>query len=149
MISLLALHCPHSMRSRVYESVRCPSICPSMGAQQQARYCRFAAVGPTGGRYWSIAARPALSSSSVRRANAGGATLSAYVGSWTQARIQRCITLAVSIAESVQQLSGVCPSVFLSRILFLTLMRLRLISSVPKRPASISALWSKGRYTYS
>jgi len=46
--------------------------------------CRFAAVGPAGMRYRSTAARPALSSSGVRRANAGSATLSAYVGSWTE-----------------------------------------------------------------
>jgi len=41
-------HCPHSMRSSVYETVRCssvrPSVCPSMGPQQQTRCCcRFAA----------------------------------------------------------------------------------------------------------
>ena len=31
------LHCPHSMRSRVRVTVRCPSVCPSMGPQQQTR----------------------------------------------------------------------------------------------------------------
>jgi len=46
-----------------------------------ARCCRFAAVHPAGWMYRLIAARPALSSSGVRRANAGSATLSAYVGS--------------------------------------------------------------------
>ena len=30
--------------------------CPNMGPQQQTRYCRFAAVGPAGRRYQSIAA---------------------------------------------------------------------------------------------
>ena len=43
------------------------------------RFCGFAAVGRAPGRYRSIAARPAGSSSGVRRANAGSATLSAYV----------------------------------------------------------------------
>ena len=28
-----------------------PSVCPSMGPQQQTRCCRFAAVGPAGRRY--------------------------------------------------------------------------------------------------
>ena len=61
-------------------TVRCPSVslsvCPSMGPQQQTRCCRFAVVG----RKRLIAARPALCSS-VRRANAGSATLLAYVRS--------------------------------------------------------------------
>ena len=34
----------------------CPSVCPSMSPQQQTRCCRFAAAGPTGSRYRSIAA---------------------------------------------------------------------------------------------
>ena len=29
------LQSPHSMRNRVYETVWCPSLCPSMGPQQQ------------------------------------------------------------------------------------------------------------------
>jgi len=45
--------CVYSMRSRVYETVRCPSVrlsvYPSMGPQQQTRCCRFAAVGPAAG----------------------------------------------------------------------------------------------------
>ena len=61
-------------------TVRCPSVslsvCPSMGPQQQTRCCRLAVVG----RKRLIAARPALCSS-VRRANAGSATLLAYVRS--------------------------------------------------------------------
>ena len=39
-------------------SVR-PSVCPSMGLQQQTLSCRFAAVGPARRRYRSIAARRA------------------------------------------------------------------------------------------
>ena len=29
-------HCPHSMRSRIYETVRCPSVCPTCRLQQRA-----------------------------------------------------------------------------------------------------------------
>ena len=36
-----------------------PSVCPSKGAQQQTRCCRFAAVSPVGRRYGSIAAAAA------------------------------------------------------------------------------------------
>ena len=52
-------HCPHRMRSRDYVTVRCPSVrvSPSIGPQQQTRCCRFAALGPAGGRYRLIAAR--------------------------------------------------------------------------------------------
>jgi len=56
-------HCGHSMRSRVYETVRCPpvcpSVCPGIGPHQQTRRCRFSAVGPAGSRYLSIAAAAA------------------------------------------------------------------------------------------
>ena len=50
-----------------------PSVCP----QQRTSSCRFAAVGPAGGRYRLLQQRPV---------NAGNATLSACVGSWTQTR---------------------------------------------------------------
>jgi len=45
------------MRIRVYETfcVRL-SVCPCMGPQHRTRCCRFAAVGPAGMRYRSIAA---------------------------------------------------------------------------------------------
>jgi len=60
-------HSPNSMRSRVYETVRCPSpyvrlsVCCSRGplqqtCRQQTRCCRFAAVGPAVRRYRSIVA---------------------------------------------------------------------------------------------
>jgi len=56
----------------------CPSVCPSMSPQQQTLCCRwFAAVGPAGMRYGSIAAQR----TAARRAAVGGATLSAFVGS--------------------------------------------------------------------
>ena len=64
----------------------CLSVCPSVPSF--ARHTPLAAVSPAGRRYWSIAARPAVSSSgaAARRsaANAGSATLSADVASWTQ-----------------------------------------------------------------
>ena len=48
-------HCPHNMRSRVYETVRCPSVCPSLcpstGQHQQNSCCRFAAGRPADRRY--------------------------------------------------------------------------------------------------
>ena len=50
----------------------CLSVCPSMGPQQQTRCCGFAAVGPAVRRCRSL---------QQRRANAGSAALSAYVGS--------------------------------------------------------------------
>jgi len=60
-------HCLHCMHSRVYEMVRCPSVrlsvrpcvCPSMGPRQKTRHCMFAAVGPAGRVYRSIAAASA------------------------------------------------------------------------------------------
>ena len=56
-------HWPHSMQSRVYETVRCPPVCPSVchsiSPQQQTRCCRFAAEGPAGRRYRWIAAAAA------------------------------------------------------------------------------------------
>jgi len=68
------------MQSRVYETVRCPTVCPPVchivGPPQQTRCYRFAAVGPAGRRYRSIAAAAVC----VRLENAGSATLSVYVG---------------------------------------------------------------------
>jgi len=55
------------------------SVCPSTGPQQQTRCCRIVAVGLVGRKYRSTAA----AISGVRWANAGSATLSAYVGSWS------------------------------------------------------------------
>ena len=64
--SISYLHCQHSRRNRVYETVRCPSVCPSVclsqhgpRPQQQTRCCRLAAVDPAGRRYRSIAAAAA------------------------------------------------------------------------------------------
>jgi len=51
---------------RVYVTARCPSVCLSVCLSRRstaAAACDgFAAVGPAGRRYQSIAARPALSS---------------------------------------------------------------------------------------
>ena len=66
------------MRSGVYAIVGCPSVCLSHPTAARRR-CGFAAVGPTSRRYRSIAARPAVSSSSRAAANAGSGTLSADV----------------------------------------------------------------------
>ena len=47
---VLAPYCPHSMRRGVYATVGVrPSVCSTMGPQQQTRCCRFAAVGPVAG----------------------------------------------------------------------------------------------------
>ena len=51
-------------------TLRCPSVCHSMGPQQQTPCYRFAAVSPAGRRYRSTAARPVLSSSSGWRMRA-------------------------------------------------------------------------------
>ena len=54
-------HCPHSMWSRVYETVEHLSV--RLSHWSTAAACGgFAAVGPPAWRYRSIAARPALSS---------------------------------------------------------------------------------------
>jgi len=55
-----------------------PSVRLSVLFARAAACGGFAAVGPAGGRYRSIAARPAPQQ---RRANAGSATSPAYVGS--------------------------------------------------------------------
>ena len=77
-------HCLHSMRGRVYETVRCLSIYPSICLSQhqptaENPLLQVCCSGPSGEETsidWC--------SSGVRRANAGSATLSAYVCSWTQ-----------------------------------------------------------------
>ena len=79
-------HCPHSMWSRVYVTVRCLSVC--LSHSPAAATCgEFAAVGPAWKRYRSIAARPAPQQHAfaARRsaANAGSATFTADVGRWT------------------------------------------------------------------
>jgi len=57
LIDILALSA-YSMRNRVYETVRCPSVCLSVRPSvclsvpawaQQTRCCKFAAVGPARG----------------------------------------------------------------------------------------------------
>jgi len=76
-----AIICTARMRSDIYVTVGRPSVCLSVPAF--GRCGGFAAVGPAGRRYRSIAARAALSSipAAARRAaaNAGSATLSAGV----------------------------------------------------------------------
>jgi len=78
LTSFFYWRCPHSMRSRVYETVRCPSICPSVCP---IRGSGFAAMGPSGRTYRSIAVRPALQqhedTAQRAAANAGSATFPA------------------------------------------------------------------------
>ena len=79
-------HRRHSIRIRVYETVRYLSVFSSVRLSVRspaAAACGgFAAVGPAGSRYRSIAARPAPQQhgAAARRtaANAGSATFSAY-----------------------------------------------------------------------
>jgi len=71
MAVVVGTACPHAVRSSIYASVERPSVCPSMGSQQQSGSYEFAAVGLAGRR----------SVHGAKRANAGSATLSAYVGS--------------------------------------------------------------------
>ena len=89
-------HCPHSMQNRVYVAVRCPSVCPSvcLSHSPAATACGgFAVVSLVGRKYRSIAAWPAPQQhgAAARRAaeNAGSATFTANVGSWTQACLVR------------------------------------------------------------
>jgi len=68
-------HCPRC------PSVRFTSVCLSQHGPTAANpLLQVCCCGAAGRRYQSIAARSGLSSSSVRRANAGSATSSAYVG---------------------------------------------------------------------
>jgi len=82
------LHIIHTMSSRVYETVRCPSVCLSRS--------HAAAACGAGLRYRSIAARPAPQQhgAAARRAaaNAGSATFSAYEDRcvWPIARRRTC-----------------------------------------------------------
>jgi len=79
-------HRRHSIRIRVYETIRYLSIFSSVRLSVRspaAAACGgFAAVGPAGSRYRSIAARsaPQQHGAAARRtaANAGSATFSAY-----------------------------------------------------------------------
>ena len=69
------------MRSRVYVTVRCPSDC--LSHPLAAATCDgFAAVGPAGRRYRSIAARPA--------ANVGSATFTADLAQTCRFNVIRC-----------------------------------------------------------
>ena len=72
-------HCPHSMPSKVYASVRRPSV--GQFVCQRASTAAYSLL--TGRRYRSIAARHS-GTTGMLWVNAGSATLSSYVGSWTQ-----------------------------------------------------------------
>ena len=70
---------PHSMRSRVYETVPCPSVCPAVCLSQHestaAKLSLQVCCCGLGGQDISTD----CCSRGGRRANAGSATLSAYV----------------------------------------------------------------------
>ena len=72
-------HCPRGVRGRVYETVRCPSVCLSQRGVTAANPLLQVCCCRPGEEEISIG----CCSSAVRWANAGSATLSAYVGSWT------------------------------------------------------------------
>ena len=85
--------CPHSMRSRVYVTARCPSV--SLFVRPSVPFARCNSVrlvcccgSGKNRKYRLIAARPAPRQHEVaaRRsaANAGSATFTADLGSWTQ-----------------------------------------------------------------
>ena len=50
MAVVVGTSCPHAVRSSGYASVERPSVCPSMGSQQQSGSYEFAAVGLAGRR---------------------------------------------------------------------------------------------------
>jgi len=60
------------------------SVCLSVPSVDRCRWGGFAAVGPAGSRYRSIAAAAGCRAPQRSAANASSVTLSAYVGSWTQ-----------------------------------------------------------------
>ena len=76
----LIWHCPHGMHSRVYETVQCLSVCLSQHGPTAANPLQQVCFCGSCGQQTSID----YCSSSVRRTNAGSATLSAYIRSWTQ-----------------------------------------------------------------
>ena len=63
-------HCARSMRSRVYVAVRCPSVRLSHSPAATA-FCGFAAAGPAGRRYRSIAAHHIITSHHIEETDAG------------------------------------------------------------------------------
>ena len=67
-------HCPRSVRSRVYETVRCPPLCPSV--------CSTPPLQLPSAR--DVIDIDRLLHGRRTAANAGSATFSAYVGNWTQ-----------------------------------------------------------------
>ena len=76
-------HCPHSMRSRVCLTVRCPSACRSQHGPTSANQLLYVCCCWPGGQEISIDCCT-VGAQQRRRVNAGSATLSVYVWSWTQ-----------------------------------------------------------------
>jgi len=93
LCTLSLLVCPHTMRSRVYASVGRPSVCPSICPSIRLSVPVWANSSKPDGACLLLWARPTwdidrllhdAQQRDVWRANAGSATLSTYVGSWTQ-----------------------------------------------------------------
>ena len=83
------------IRSRIHASVGRPSV--SLSIIAWTRCCKFAAVGPAGRRYQSIAARR----TAARRANADSAMLSAYVERW----MRRLVLLIIAVSMCIKNIS--------------------------------------------
>jgi len=66
LLLLIAARIHRAAAGSMHLSRVCPSVRLNTGLQQQIRGCGFAAVGPAGRRYRSIAAQPALCGSGVR-----------------------------------------------------------------------------------
>jgi len=102
ILTLLTIHplhqsslarCPRSMRSRVYVTVRCPSVC--LFQSSAAAACGgFAAVGPAGRRYRWIAPQQNGAAARHAAANAGSGTFTADVGGWTQIYLYCCMMIS-------------------------------------------------------
>ena len=81
LFSALPAHSPRGSRQGLCNS---RAVCQSRHSPAARRFCRFAAERPADSRYRSTAARRVCSRCAVQRrsaANAGSATLTAYVGS--------------------------------------------------------------------
>jgi len=88
-----SLNCPRSTRSRIYVTVRCPSVCPSVSCARCHSVRRVCCCEP-GGQEISID----CCTSGAAAVNAGNATFTAAVGGWTQ-------TL---VFLNLQKVFGVC-----------------------------------------
>jgi len=77
------------MRSRIYETVRCPFVCLSQHRPTQANPLLQVCFCRPGRKELSIN----CCNSGMRWMNAGSATLSVYAGSWTDMLIKDCTNI--------------------------------------------------------